>query len=96
MLAIAYLALGVAFSNLAPENGTGVAMGLFSAVLFFGLGVGPMLFGGIMNGAGYVAGFTACAVTAIVISIAELLVRAYEPALRRRPAVVLPPPSPGT
>jgi MFS family permease len=96
MLAIAYLALGVAFSNLAPENGTGVAMGLYGTVLFLGLGVGPLLFGGIMNSSGYVAGFSACAVTAIVIAVAELLVRAYEPALRRRPAVVLPPPAPGT
>jgi MFS family permease len=96
MLAIAYLALGVAFSNLAPENGTGVAMGLYGSVLFLGLGVGPLLFGGIMNSSGYVAGFSACAVSAIVIAVAELLVRAYEPVLRRRPAVVLPPPSPGT
>jgi ACS family hexuronate transporter-like MFS transporter len=96
MLAIAYLALGVAFTNLAPENGTGVAMGLYGSVLFLGLGVGPLLFGGIMNSSGYVAGFSACAVTAIVIAVAELLVRAWEPALRRRPAVVLPPPAPGT
>jgi uncharacterized membrane protein len=71
-------------------------MGLYGTVLFLGLGVGPLLFGGIMNSSGYVAGFSACAVTAIVIAVAELLVRAYEPALRRRPAVVLPPPAPGT
>ncbi len=96
LLATAYVALGVVFSDLAPENGTGVAMGLYGTVLFFGLGIGPTVFGGIMNSSGYVAGFSACAVTAIVIAVIELLVRAYEPALRRRPAVALPPPTPGT
>ena len=96
LLATAYVALGVAFTNLAPANGTGVAMGLYGTVLFFGLGIGPTVFGGIMNSSGYVAGFSACAITAILVAVTGLVVRTYEPALRRRPAVALPPPSPGT
>ena len=96
VLATAYVALSVVFTNLAPENGTGVAMGLYGTVLFFGLGIGPTVFGAVMNSSGYVAGFTACAVTTIAVAVAGLLVRTYEPLLRRRPAVGLPPPSPGT
>ncbi|HEY8643150.1 MAG TPA: MFS transporter [Candidatus Dormibacteraeota bacterium] len=96
LLATAYVALSVTFSSLAPRNGMGVAMGLYGSVLFLGLGVGPAVFGEVMNHSGYVAGFTACGVTAIAIAVVGLLVRAYEPALRRRPAVVMPPPSPGT
>ena len=96
LLATAYVALSVTFSSLAPRNGMGVAMGLYGSVLFFGLGVGPAVFGEVMDRSGYVAGFTACGVAAIGIAVAGLLVRAYEPALRRQPAVVMPPPSPGT
>ena len=96
LLATAYVALSVTFSSLAPRNGMGVAMGLYGSVLFFGLGFGPAVFGEVMNRSGYVAGFTACGVAAIGIAVAGLLVRAYEPALRRQPAVVMPPPSPGT
>lgn len=95
-LATAYVALSVTFSNLAPRNGMGVAMGLYGSMLFLGLGVGPAVFGEVINSSGYVAGFTACAVSAIAIAVVGLLVRAYEPALRRRPAVVIPPPAPGT
>jgi MFS family permease len=96
LLATAYIALSVTFSNLAPRNGIGVAMGLYGSLLFLGLGVGPAVFGEVMNRSGYVAGFTACGLVAIAIAVAGLLVRAYEPALRRRPAVVMPPTTPGT
>jgi MFS family permease len=96
LLATAYIALSVTFSSLAPRNGMGVAMGLYGSLLFLGLGVGPAVFGEVINNSGYVAGFTVCGVSTIVIAVAGLLVRAYEPALRRRPAVVIPPPAPGT
>ena len=94
-LATAYVALSVTFSSLAPRNGMGVAMGLYGSILFLGLGVGPAVFGEVMNRSGYVAGFTACGVATIAIALAGLLVRAYEPALRRQPAVVMPPSAPG-
>jgi len=84
-VATAYVALSVTFTTLAPRNGVGVAMGLYGSILFLGLAVGPGVFGAVMNRSGYVSGFTACGVVSIALALVALLVRAYEPALRRHP-----------
>ena len=75
-LATAFVALGVAVSELAPEAGRGIAMGVYSAVLFLGLAAGPTLFGAVMTAAGYTVGFTAAGATAILFSLVMLAARA--------------------
>jgi len=95
MLATAFVAIGVSFSALAPPDRLGAAMGVYGAVLFLGLAIGPAVFGGVMDRSGYTAGFTTCGAAAIVISLLMLITRAHE-RRARRPAVVLPPPAPGT
>jgi MFS family permease len=64
-LAVVYLALGVVFSSLSTEETRGVAMGVYGMVLYLGLGFGPAVFGAVMDHAGYLAGFTACAATGL-------------------------------
>jgi MFS family permease len=93
-LATAFIAVSVAFSNLASADRRGVAMGVYGTVLYLGLAVGPAVFGGIMTSSGYVAGFTACAVVSTALALAMLGMR--EVSRRGRPAVVLPPAAPGT
>jgi MFS family permease len=95
LLAIAFIGVTVAFSNLATPESRGVAMGLYGMILFLGLGLGPLLFGPIMQSAGYAAGFTACALVAAAITLA-VTVAGMEPvrSLRRR-AVTPAPPAPG-
>ena len=44
-------------------------MGVYSTVLFVGLGGGPAVFGPLMQAAGYTWGFTACAVTGLVLAL---------------------------
>ncbi len=95
LLATTYIAISVVFSNLAGDATRGVAMGVYGAVLYIGLGAGPAVFGTIMERAGYTAGFTACALTGLVLAGAVALLRS-EPLRRLRPAPGLPPGSPGT
>lgn len=68
ILAIVFIALGVLFSNLSTAETRGVAMGVYGTVLFLGLGLGPAIFGTIMERAGYMAGFTACAATGLLMA----------------------------
>lgn len=75
-LATAFVALGVAFSDMAPEAGRGIAMGVYSAVLFLGLAAGPALFGAVMTAAGYTVGFVAAGAVAVLFSLAMLASRA--------------------
>ncbi len=77
-LATAFIALSVSFSTLGAESGRGTAMGFYGAVLFGGLAAGPAIFGVIMQGAGYTAGFSACAVTAVAFCAAMLIMRGRE------------------
>jgi predicted MFS family arabinose efflux permease len=75
-IATAFVALSVSFSTLGPESGRGTAMGFYGAVLFGGLAAGPAIFGVVMQRAGYTAGFSACAITAVALSGAMLVTRA--------------------
>src|SRR5205814_6892804 len=81
LLATVYLTLGVLFANLSTAATRGVAMGLYGLVLYAGLGSGPAVFGVVMERGGYVTGFTACAVTGLLLSGAVLVLgrRGFSP-----------------
>jgi ACS family hexuronate transporter-like MFS transporter len=93
-MATAFVAIGVVFADLSAGSTRGVTMGAYGTVLFLGLGTGPLLFGPVIQAYGYSAGFTACAVVAVVLGLVMAAMHA-EP-LRRRSQVPLPPASPGT
>jgi MFS family permease len=96
LLALAFIGVSVAFTNLATAESRGVAMGLYGMILFLGLGTGPLIFGPIMQNAGYVAGFTAAAIVATAITLA-VTVAGMNPvrSFFRRQAVTPTPPAPG-
>ena len=94
LVAIAYIALSVVFTGLSTHETRGVTMGLYGTVMFLGLGFGPAVFGPVMERGGYVAGFTACAATGLLLAgLVALLGRA--PALVGRRASSAPPAAPG-
>ena len=93
-MATAYVAIGTVFGNLSAASTRGVTMGAYGTVLFLALGLGPLIFGPVVQNAGYAAGFTVCAVVAIALGLVMALLNA-EP-LRRRSELPLPPASPGT
>jgi MFS family permease len=92
-MATAFVAIGVVFADLSSTSTRGVTMGMYGTILFVGLSAGPLIFGPVVQNAGYAAGFTACAVVATALGVVMAAMHA-EP-LRRREAP-LPPPSPGT
>lgn len=93
-MATAFVAIGVVFADLSATSTRGVTMGMYGTVLFVGLSAGPLLFGPVVQGYGYAAGFTACAVTATLLAVVMAAFHA-EP-VRRRAEAPLPPPAPGT
>ena len=93
-MATAFVAMGVVFADLSATSTRGVAMGMYGTILFLGLSAGPLVFGPVVQGYGYAAGFTACAVVASVLAVVMAAFHA-EP-LRPRTEVPLPPPAPGT
>jgi len=93
-MATAFVAMGVVFADLSATSTRGVAMGMYGTILFLGLSAGPLVFGPVVQGYGYAAGFTACAVVASALAVVMAVFHA-EP-LRPRTEVPLPPPTPGT
>jgi MFS family permease len=93
VLATVYIALSVVFTTLATEATRGVTMGIYGSVLYLGLGAGPVIFGSVMEHSGYVAGFTACAATGLLLAGLVAVLRSQP--LRRRPAGAAMPPAPG-
>jgi len=91
-MATAFVAIGVVFADLSSASTRGVTMGMYGTILFVGLSTGPLIFGPVVQNAGYAAGFTACAAVAIALGVVMAVMNA-EP-LRRREAP-LPPPAPG-
>lgn len=85
VLATVYLALGVVFSNLATPDTRGVVMGVYGVVLYLGLGFGPVVFGTIMEHSGYLAGFTACAATGLLMAGLTIVLRSGRVRLPGRP-----------
>jgi len=73
-LAATFVAIGVVFADLSTASTRGVAMGAYGSILFLGLAIGPLLFGPIVQGYGYAAGFTACAAAtaALVLVMAAM------------------------
>jgi hypothetical protein len=63
-------------------------MGVYSTILFLGLGAGPAVFASLMDRS-FVVGFTACGITGVVLAALSLVARS-EP-IRRRRAVAVPP-----
>lgn len=93
-MAVAFVAIGVVFADLAAQSTRGVTMGTYGTVLFLALSAGPLAFGPIVQAAGYAAGFTVCAAIATLLVFVMAALHA-EP-LRPREEVPLPPPAPGT
>ena len=44
-------------------------MGMYGTILFLGLALGPLAYGPIVQGYGYAAGFTVCAVVSVLLVI---------------------------
>jgi len=93
-MATAFVAMGVVFADLSATSTRGVTMGMYGSILFLGLAAGPLIFGPVVQNAGYAAGFTACGVVASVLAVVMAVLHA-EP-LRPKTEVSLPPPAPGT
>jgi MFS family permease len=83
-IATAFVAAGVVFGDLSSASTRGVTMGVYGTVLFLGLSAGPLLFGPIVQADGYAAGFTACAVVAVLLALAMAAIQSET--LRRRTA----------
>ena len=66
-IALSFVAIGVVFADLSGASTRGVTMGMYGTILFGGMSAGPLLFGPIVQGYGYAAGFTACAVAAMAL-----------------------------
>jgi len=94
-MAAAFVAMGVVFADLSAASTRGVTMGAYGTVLFLGLSLGPLIFGPIVQGYGYAAGFTACAAVSAALVLVMAAMETTEP-IRRRSEVPLPPPAPGT
>ena len=88
LIATAFIAIGLVFVQMATADSRGTAMGVYSAVLFLGLGAGPAIFAPLMNRS-FVFGFTACAIGGGLLAALSLFART-EP-LGRRGAAALPP-----
>ena len=88
LIATAFIAIGVVFVQMATAESRGTAMGVYSTILFLGLGAGPAIFSTLMDRS-FVAGFTACGITGAVLAAISLLAR-LDPIGRRR-AVAAPP-----
>jgi MFS family permease len=86
LLATVYIAVSVVFTNLSTNETRGVTMGVYGLVLYVGLGLGPAIFGTVMERSGYAVGFTACAATGLVLAGLVAVMR-RSPAGRRRAAV---------
>jgi MFS family permease len=93
-MATAFVAMGVVFADLSAASTRGATMGIYGTVLFLGISAGPLLFGPLVQNYGYAAGFTACSAAAVALAI--VLAAFHAEPLRRRAAVRMPPPTPGT
>jgi MFS family permease len=93
-MATGFIAIGVVFADLSTASTRGIAMGAYGTILFLGFGVGPLVFGPLVQTYGYAVGFTACAAVSVLLALVMAALNA-EP-LRRRGEPALPPPTPGS
>lgn len=89
LMAVGFVACGVGFARIAPEGARGVAMGVYTAVLFLGLGLGPALFAPVIERSGYQTGFVLAAIAGTLLAMLPLLIR-HDP-IRRGGAPLAPP-----
>lgn len=80
-MAAAFVAIGTTFGDLSSRSTRGVTMGMYGTVLFSGLSAGPLIFGPVVQSAGYAAGFTACSIAAVVLVAAMVLFQPEREAL---------------
>ena len=85
-IATAFVTAGVGFGDLSGASTRGVTMGFYGTVLFLGLSTGPLLFGPIVQRSGYAAGFTVCAVTAVVLVLVMAAMQSAPSRRRTAPA----------
>ena len=81
-MAAAFVAMGVVFADLSTASTRGVTMGMYGTILFLGLSAGPLIFGPVVQGYGYAAGFTACAVAAMMLVL--VMAAMHREQVRRR------------
>jgi len=81
-MAAAFVAMGVVFADLSNASTRGVTMGMYGTILFLGLSAGPLIFGPVVQGYGYAAGFTACAVAAMMLVL--VMAAMHREQVRRR------------
>lgn len=65
--ATTFIALSVTFANLSNNENRGLVMGVYSAVLFLGLGAGPAAYGPAIQQS-YLLGFTICGLVGIAMA----------------------------
>ena len=88
LIATGFVAIGVVFAQIAPREGRGVAMGVYSTVLYLGLGLGPALFAALMDRS-FSLGFTASALLGFAFAL--IMVFSRPRPLRRRAPLTVPP-----
>jgi MFS family permease len=87
-IATAFVAIGVVFGDLSSASTRGVTMGIYGAVLFLGLSLGPLAFGPIVQDSGYAAGFTVCAVVSAVLAFVMAAMQARQARPRTEPGLL--------
>lgn len=86
-VAIAFVSIGAVFGDLSIVSTRGVTMGFYGTVLFLGLSVGPLVFGPIVQGSGYGAGFTACAIVSVLLAVVMAVMQLQRARPRTSPAL---------
>ncbi len=85
-LAASFVAVGVVFADLSSASTRGVTMGAYGSILFLGLAAGPLLFGPIVQGYGYTAGFTVCAAASVLLLAVMAVMQSERMRSRSAPA----------
>ena len=74
LIATGFIAISISFVQMAPADSRGAAMGVYSTILFLGLGAGPAIFAPLMDRS-FIAGFSACALSGAALATVALLAR---------------------
>ena len=90
LIATSFIAISITFVQMAPAESRGAAMGVYSTILFLGLGAGPAIFAPLMDRS-FVAGFTACALTGAALASVALLARVEPIRSRLARSAAIPP-----
>ena len=90
-LATGFVAIAMVFAQMAPADARGAAMGVYTVILYFGLGFGPAVFAPLMDRS-FVTGFTAAGLVTLGLALLATAIRP-EPLRRRRRATLPAPPA---